>query len=379
MKNNFFIYFDLKTEKEIMKYRRLCRNYILDSNEPELLEEFQIQDDENPFHIIDPKEIKDYTPAYEAIFTNSLDDLDIKIQPIGTFLIDFLNLNLDNSYDLKNFAFKYGLDNLLYLDKSNILNTYTTYTVSNFDKLFDDFFHSIKNQLSKLQQEFKDTINFCFNDSGDTGINKLNPKQKYFLSFHGCDGKIFFTRTNKFRKYSNGISIDYESFFDTDINVSKYTQKQLVYAVASKDFAFTPYSYNCSKLENILFVSFINLLDTADLHINTCANCGKLFIPTSKSNEIYCDNPLVDDPSHTCKMVGADKKYKDKVKDDEILKLIRNTSSTLSMRVKRNPDIKEHKIKNDKWKSNYPIQMKKYQNKEITKDELVKWINDVRR
>ena len=63
-----------------------------------------------------------------------------------------------------------------------------------------------------------------------------------------------------------------------------------------------------------MFVSFINLLDTADLHINTCANCGKLFIPTSKSNEIYCDNPLVDDPSHTCKMVGADKKYKDKIK-----------------------------------------------------------------
>ena len=49
------------------------------------------------------------------------------------------------------------------------------------------------------------------------------------------------------------------------------------------------------------------------------------------------------------------------------------------MRVKRNPDIKEHNIKNDKWKSDYPIQMKKYQNQEITKDELIKWINDVRR
>ena len=142
MKNNFFIYFDLKTEKEIIKYRRLCKNYILDSNEPELLKEFQVQDDENPYHIIDSKEIKDYTPAYEAIFINSRDDLDIKIQPIGAFLIDFLNINLANSNDLKSFAFKYGLDNLLYLDKSNILNTYTTYTVSNFDKLFDDFFNS---------------------------------------------------------------------------------------------------------------------------------------------------------------------------------------------------------------------------------------------
>ena len=95
--------------------------------------EFQIQDDENPYHIIVPNEIKDYTPAYEAIFVNSLDDLDIKIQPIGTFLIDFLNINLDNSYDLKSFAFKYGLDILLYMDKSNTFLTYLTYSVNEFD------------------------------------------------------------------------------------------------------------------------------------------------------------------------------------------------------------------------------------------------------
>lgn len=379
MKSNFFIYFDLKNEKEIMKYRRLCKNYILDSNEPELLEEFQIQDDENPYHIIAPNEIKDYTPAYEAIFVNSLNDLDIKIQPIGTFLIDFLNINLDNSYDLKSFAFKYGLDNLLYLDKLNIFNTYTTYTVSDFDRLFDDFFNSIKNQLSKLQQEFKDTINFCFNDSGDTEINKLNAKQKYYLSFHGCDGKILFTRTNKFRKYSNGISIDYESFFDTDINLSKYTQKQLIYAVASKDFAFTPYSYNCSKLENILFVSFVNLLDTTDLHINTCANCGKFFIPISKSNEKYCDNLITSDSSRTCKDVGADKKYKNKVKEDEVTALFSNTGSTLSMRVKRNPDIPKYKECYDKWKKSYKTQKQKYLNGELTKEETIEWINNMRR
>ena len=104
-----------------------------------------------------------------------------------------------------------------------------------------------------------------------------------------------------------------------------------------------------------------------------------LFIPTSKSNEVYCDNPLVDDSSRTCKVVGADKKYKAKIKDNEIITLIRSTSSTLSMRVKRNPDIKEHKIKYDKWKISYPVQMKKYQDRKITKDEFINWINDVRR
>ena len=115
------------------------------------------------------------------------------------------------------------------------------------------------------------------------------------------------------------------------------------------------------------------------MHINTCANCGKLFIPLSKSNERYCNYLIDTESSRTCKDVGADKKYKEKIKDNEIISLIRSTSSTLSMRVKRNGDIKEHKIKYDKWKITYPIQMKKYQDGKITKDELINWINDVRR
>ena len=115
------------------------------------------------------------------------------------------------------------------------------------------------------------------------------------------------------------------------------------------------------------------------MHINTCANCGKLFIPLSKSNEKYCNYLIDTESSRTCKDVGADKKYKEKIKDNEIISIIRSTSSTLSMRVKRNPDIKEHEKKYNTWKEVYPIQMQKYKNGEITKDELINWINNVRR
>ena len=153
----------------------------------------------------------------------------------------------------------------------------------------------------------------------------------------------------------------------------------MIQAVSSKEFIFAPSFYSCSKIENALFLSFINLIEINDLHINKCANCSKFFIPTSKSNEKYCNYKLNDGSGRTCKDVGADRKYKAKIKDDEINSLIRNISSTLSMRVKRNPDIIEHKTKYDSWKENYPIQMKKFQNNEITKDELINWINNARR
>ena len=355
MNNSFFIYFDLKDNKEIIKYRPLNKKFV---------------------------DGTDITPSYEAIFINNdndLEDYKMRIQPIGTFLLDFLNINLAHCSDLKSFAFKYGLDFFLYLDKLNSLHTYLTYSVAEFDELFVKFFEAAKNTISKMQLEFKEIINFCFNDSGDDDINKLNAKQRYFLSYHGCDSGTYFTKVPKFQKYSKGISVDYDSFFTTDIGLPEFTTKKLISNVASVDFTFAPSFYACAKLENVLFLSFINLLETRDLHINKCANCGRLFIPSSKSNEKYCDTPLEDDSSRTCKDVGADKKYKAKLKDNEIISLIRNTTSTLSMRVKRNPDIKEHQKKYNKWKIDYPIQMKKLQDGEITKDELLNWINSVRR
>lgn len=385
MNSRFFIYFDVKANKEIIKYRKLNKEYILDTNNPDLLKEFDIDEKEDPYHIIREdltQEIKGYTPAYEAIFINTFNELydyEIRIQSIGKLLIDFLNINLDNSSDLKDFALKYGLDTLLYMDKQNLLNSCITYTVPEFEELFTRFFESVKNTVSKLQIEFKEALDFCFFDSGNADINGLNPKQRYFLSFHGCNDKLYYTKIPKFEKYSKGISVDYDSFFNTKINLKEFSKEQLIYAVASKDFTFAPSSYSCPKLENALFISFINLLETKNLHINKCANCGRLFIPSSKSNEKYCNYPLKNNLSRTCKDVGADKKYKDKLKEDEVSKLISDTSSRLNMRVLRNPDIEEYKIRLNYWQNNYRIQKEKYLKGEITQDELINWINNAGR
>lgn len=382
MDNHFNIYFDLESNQEIIKYRKLYTEYVLDVQEPEDLIEYGIDENENPYHIIDVKDITDDTPTYEAVFTDCIsgpDSYKIKVQPIGSYMIDFLNINLSNEIDLKAFVFKYGLDILYYLDKSNYLSNCLIYSTSDFDKSFTKFFNSVKKNISKLQKEFKESINFCFDNSINNEFKDLNAKQRYFLSFHGCDNGLFYTKTPKLQKYSKGMSVSFDSFFDTDIDLKQNTNEELMKIVSSKSFSFAPSYYGCFRLESALFISFINLLEVKDLYIKSCANCGKLFIPISKSNEIYCNNPLEDDSSKTCRAVGADKKYKAKIKDDEIITLIRSTSSTLSMRVKRNEDIKEHKSKYDKWKKDYPIQMKKYQERKITKDELINWIKEIRR
>lgn len=379
MKGNFFIYFDLKSNLEVIKYRKLMKEYILESDDKELLDDCCIDEDENPYHIVDAKLINEYPDISKKIFINTFLEMNTIVQPIGTFFIDFFNVDLNSVNSLMDFVFKYGLDLILNMNKSNILKSYECYSEDEFEITFNKLHSSLKDALVKIQNNFKESVQFCFQDSGDKEINLLDAKRRYFLSFNKAFGGIHARYLAKLQPYSENIQTNFTSFYDTSVKLENYEQSELIEKVAARDLAFIPFSYDCLKLENALFISFINLLDTNNLNINTCINCGKLFIPSSKSNEKYCNNPLSIDSSRTCKDVGADKKYKEKIKDDEIISLIRSTSSTLSMRVKRNPDIDVHEKKYNNWKKNYPAQMKRYQNKEITKDELINWINDIRR
>ena len=93
MDSNFYIYFNLEKNKEIIKYRKLLKEYVLDTDDSQLLEEYQIDKNDNPYYITNSNLIEKHTPAYEAVFVNNFNDLDIKVHPLGTYILDFLNVN----------------------------------------------------------------------------------------------------------------------------------------------------------------------------------------------------------------------------------------------------------------------------------------------
>lgn len=237
------------------------------------------------------------------------------------------------------------------------------------------FYNSIKSQLESIQHDFKNTVKFCF-INGDEKLSELTAAQKYFLSYHSYIEDSIFVYNTSLRKYSKGITVDFESFFGIDINFTDFTLNELN---KNNNFTFSPYSYICTKLENALFLSFINILNINSIKIRECANCGKYFFPISKSNEKFCTNRISRTSKKTCRAVGAFKVYNNKIKDNEIESLIRTTSSYFSMQVKRNSDIDLYKKKYDEWKNNYKQKKTLYKNNEITKEELIEWIKNQRR
>lgn len=381
MSGNFYIYFDLQKKQEIIKYRKLKEYFVVDTDDSDILDYYNIDDDANPYHIINKSEFKntDYTQFIVKRLLVDFDaEYDILTQPIGTLLLDFVNMDLSNSRYFKKFIFKYGLDIINNLDKSKKLPVYATYTMKEFNTNFTFFYNATKNTLNKIQCDFKNCIDFCYFNT-DKSLGLLTSMQKYFLSYHQCNGDALFTYVPSLEKYSKGISVDFESFFETDIALENYTSKELIRKVSDKSFAFSPYAYICSKLENALFLSFLNIISIEKIEIKTCENCGKYFIPISKCNEKFCTNYISLNSKKTCRDVGAFNSYNNKVKDNEIEYLIRKTSSYFSMQVKRNPDIDIYKKKHKDWKKNYKEQRLKFKNNEITKDEFINWIKLQRR
>ena len=78
-------------------------------------------------------------------------------------------------------------------------------------------------------------------------------------------------------------------------------------------------TYSFDSLGAFLYVDFFRGLNRCHLP-KRCKNCGRYFLLTAGKYSNYCDRPLADDRTKTCKDVGARRKYDDKCKTDPVWK-----------------------------------------------------------
>ena len=115
-----------------------------------------------------------------------------------------------------------------------------------------------------------------------------------------------------------------------------------------------------------------------NLKFKRCANCGRFFVPLSRSDEIYCDQPSPQDKSSSCKKYGTERLWYDKLKQDEAAKLSRNVYMAKQMLAKRNPDIVGYrkmfdyfKTERKKWEISVKSGVK-------SKEEYIRWLNEMK-
>lgn len=109
---------------------------------------------------------------------------------------------------------------------------------------------------------------------------------------------------------------------------------------------------------------------TLNIQFNKCKNCGKYFVPTTKSNEVYCTRAFRN--GKTCRDIG----YELSVQSDEITKLYRNAYKTQNAKKQRNKDIANVDKLFASWASKAKEMYKLCKDNKIKLDELSKWLKD---
>lgn len=107
-----------------------------------------------------------------------------------------------------------------------------------------------------------------------------------------------------------------------------------------------------------------------------CANCGKMFIPRSRSDEIYCDNPSPKNPAKTCKQYGKTTGSYENIRSDPVLRMCRNIYVAKQMLVRRNPDIQEYANNFDRFKREHTEWKRKYKSGECNAEEFTNWLTE---
>lgn len=109
-----------------------------------------------------------------------------------------------------------------------------------------------------------------------------------------------------------------------------------------------------------------------------CKNCGRFFVPLSRADELYCDQPSPQDKSRSCKQYGSERLWYDRLKQDEAAKLARNIYMAKQMLVKRNPDILAYRRMFDYFKTERKKWEALVKAGEKTREEYIAWLNEMK-
>ena len=287
-------------------------------------------------------------------------DYKINMQPIATFLSDFLNCNFDEYNEFLSFFCKYSLS---LLDYKKLVKLFKNNTCS--DKDFEQFILNLldKNKIhyKKLQEQTDAILDYCL----------LNPNKKA-LEFKPIE------RLYVLRRISPTLTLLNESksaYYSVNL-FSSYpgeTEKQIYEFLSKKRNKVTELAlilpYDISA---ILYKSICSILKE-EIYLKVCKNCNKYFIATNKSLN-YCSNLAPNDNKKTCKEIGRRISFQNSKNNDPVLSLYYQVYSRKSMMKSRNPDIEQYSNSFNKFKEAGKKKLNKYKQGEISSEDFKKWI-----
>ena len=273
-----------------------------------------------------------------------------KIVPkkLGTFLLDFLNIDFNNFEKSKRFILEYIF--FLYLLK-------------------------IDNEISKHSKI--GTLNINCDTSSSIILN---------------ESEIQFYLNEIYKKYKNEF-INIQNIYKYIVNYEKYNNytiplKKLSYNVLNLkircfyDQFISTYNFqNISDIflscdiKDIFFISLRMIaVNYKNIKIQVCKNCNKFFIPETNHDTKYCDSLF--NGKKTCRDIGNQKAYIENIEKDKLLKRYYSRYHSLAKQASTTSENSNSNKMYEYYKKEGKIMRKKYVSGNISAEEFDKWINN---
>lgn len=339
---------------------------------------------------------------HEYLFKNDIHDIEERYvqeshsfrNPLGNFLFDFLNANSIDKIFIKKLLFKYGIAALTDPVGKSFSEDFNLFyedprASKNDDSIDIDYFQSkmsagikdIMNSYIVLQKALRDVINFSYNINEEKYLNDLTPTQRYYIYVHSYKEDSYmdlfkyltdvsFSQEFDFSEYDKSIK---ESNFNSPESLSKYIKNE---CKKNKNFQIKNYMYSFSSLLSAYYFCVLYFVEN-NIPIKICKNCSKYFIPENRVSSVYCNR--IFENNKTCKEVGANKAYKEKLKKDEINLLYRKTLSAKKMLANRNPDIPMYLEKYEAWKSEANKYKQDIKSGKKTQEQFKQWLENTKK
>lgn len=323
------------------------------------------------------KKLNSNSSSNDDITLNLLINLHMDLSKNESFFrfIDFQTLYSNQFYEIKNTI-------NLKKERFNELEKY----INNND--FKDFQKNFEREMKFLSSEINTLEEYTFNRLVLEQLNKLVKKLKYFsdLLKHTHFSFVYFNQNAKELNSIENKSI-YEFSDIKSYGTFAYLKKDdIIFDL--KDFDFKNLFLNEKKdLNNykyrlIQYFEFNDIIDLINLSffecinskvkINHCENCHKYFLPHKRSDEKYCGNASPQDPTQTCRAIGAHERYKNRIKSNEIERLKHNVSVYFSKKRNDKNHIKKRQAEkiSEEYNTIFQKYLKQFENKKITEDEF---------
>lgn len=332
------------------------------------------------------------------------------IVPIGTFLLNFLNIDFEGT-GIGHFIRKYCYESIYFLKypekKKDGLN-FVHLELNEHDYLLNlfQFMRSEKDEFIYMQNLFLKHLNLPYdativdNDEVDTANTEpINPKhlefEKIWDDYFEQKATIALEKLDKLKKGNPKLYAEYEEQYyknlknNNDLNYSNLSEINGLINDLSLDFTFgayylsginlsihnIPYCFYSSDIESILAIEFKEFIFDKHHTIKKCKNCGKYFIPNNLRDIKYCNN--VFENNKTCKQIGKELTYKKSLQDDKLLDMYRKRYLSLASSVSHYGTDKAI-ARFEKYKKDGAVMKKKYLNKQISRKNFEEWINSTK-